>query len=1583
MAKGGKSSEMVVLAVDDDESSISLFGSAAAAAFPGGRFLSAQSGKAGLELARAEDPDVIFADVRMPQMDGFGFCRALKTDPATAHIPVVLVTGYEMDNASRLKLLEAGADAFLMKPFSGAELAAQTRLMAKMKLGALAQRLEKVNACLLGLGADHDGNIRKLTALCGELLGADCALYNRPEGDSLVARGRWRPPRGFKASSKAQGHICFDVIRRAGAAPLLVRGLPSTPYYDTDPNVKAFGFHTYFGQAVLSDGGPVGAVCALYARDMEPSQDDRRILGTIAAAIGVEELRQRAFAGMRESEGRARAVLKAVLSGYWLFSEDGRLLEVNDAYCRISGYTAEELAGMRISDLEAQETAEETVAHIKRVLGSGGDHFETRHRRKDGTVFDAEVSVSRLPGHNGRMVAFIRDITDRKRVESVLRDSAEKYRLLFEEAADPVFVYGEDARLLTANAAARSAYGYSAEELFRMPLSRLDTEGEAAHLPARMKKIAEEGSVHFEARHRRKDGSVMNVEVSSTLLTWEGRPAVMSICRDTTRLKRLEERYRLVSSATSDVVYSCTASAAGYELEWIAGAVESLFGYATEEIKERGCWRFAVLEEDQPLFDRYVAGAAIGASGHCALRLRRKDGTVVQVSSYSACSRDQGGAAILVGALKNVTAERQAAAAAEEERRSLDAIFSATPAGLMVLDEELNVVRANPAVLSMFECGSAPHRTLGDTLACVNASLDPRGCGYAAACRLCPLREGVAALLAAGEQVRNLELQMELLRDGVPRKVWLLAGAERVTLDGKRHVIVALNDITEKREAEEAERRSRMRYAAIFGQSPIAIEHYDETGALAGANEACIEMFGVQDISEIAGASLFADPNVSEEIKARLLRQETARVEAEFDFDKVKEKKLYRTSRSGKAVLDYQIVPILEGKRTVGYVVQIQDVTVRAAAETYARRRGELLAAINASTGVKDLAARMMALLQVWTGCEAAGMRLKEGDGYPYIEKRGFPDQFVELESGLCERDPEGRLLRDEAGNQALRCMCGAVLRGRFDPALPFFTAAGAFWTNSASELPAAAPDKGGQAGACNGCRAEGYESVALVPIRSGVEAVGLLQLNSKRKGAFDSALISFLEYSAGQMAIAISHLRAQEALRRNEARLTEAQSAAKVGNWELNLRTRAVWASAEARKIYGFSADEPLTWEMVKSPLPQAYRKDLGIAMERVAAGEGSYDIEYEVRQVNTGRTVWVRSKATLVKNKEGDPLVSGVMQDVTELKRLEAARFEFSDMLTKSLNEIYVFDAGTLRFQYANRGALRNLGYSQEELRGKTPVDIKPEFTEERFRGMIAPLVSREKDELVFETVHRRKDGSVYPAEIHLQFSDYEGRRRFLAVVNDITERRRAERELKANLEEKEVLLREIHHRVKNNLQVISSLLNLQSRKVRDKAAQNVFRESRARVHAMALVHEILYRSGNFSSLSMPEYFGKLARSVHASYRGGTDVRVAQEVCDCAISVDTAVSLGLILSELLSNAMKHAFPGRGRGEVRIILARAGTDFSLEVSDDGAGLPGGFDPAAAETLGMQLVATLTRQIGGRLEISGSHGASFRIIFPG
>lgn len=215
------------------------------------------------------------------------------------------------------------------------------------------------------------------------------------------------------------------------------------------------------------------------------------------------------------------------------------------------------------------------------------------------------------------------------------------------------------------------------------------------------------------------------------------------------------------------------------------------------------------------------------------------------------------------------------------------------------------------------------------------------------------------------------------------------------------------------------------------------------------------------------------------------------------------------------------------------------------------------------------------------------------------------------------------------------------------------------------------------------------------------------------------------------------------------------------------------------------------------------------------------------------------------------------------------------------------------------------------------------------------------------------------------------------------DITERLESENAITKSLKEKEMLIREIHHRVKNNLQIISSLLSMQARGLTDEKSRLPFMESENRVRTMSKIHEMLYNSGDFLSINTPLYVSSLATQLMQSFRiDKSRVSIQLEVENIPMGINTMIPFGLILNELISNALKYAFPDNRMGELKISFHDQGDDMRmLSVKDNGAGLPDGIELKSSNSLGMNIIKALTSQINGALCVRNGSGVTFSIIF--
>ncbi|OGF27218.1 hypothetical protein A2331_03545 [Candidatus Falkowbacteria bacterium RIFOXYB2_FULL_34_18] len=222
-----------------------------------------------------------------------------------------------------------------------------------------------------------------------------------------------------------------------------------------------------------------------------------------------------------------------------------------------------------------------------------------------------------------------------------------------------------------------------------------------------------------------------------------------------------------------------------------------------------------------------------------------------------------------------------------------------------------------------------------------------------------------------------------------------------------------------------------------------------------------------------------------------------------------------------------------------------------------------------------------------------------------------------------------------------------------------------------------------------------------------------------------------------------------------------------------------------------------------------------------------------------------------------------------------------------------------------------------------------------------------------------------------------------KLFCIVEDVTEKKENQKKIQDNLEEKEALLKELHHRVKNNMQIIYSLLNTQVSKIKDEEALEIIKESKNQIKSMLLIHESLYQSNNLAGINLKEYIEDLADNLFVAY--GTDrdlVHYDIKINSAELNIEKAIPCALIINELISNCLKHAFPGKRKGNIEIKLSSVGRGYELEICDDGIGLDCEPNLEDIKSIGLDLVSTLTKQLGGILDIISSGGTKIKISFP-
>ena len=332
----------------------------------------------------------------------------------------------------------------------------------------------------------------------------------------------------------------------------------------------------------------------------------------------------------------------------------------------------------------------------------------------------------------------------------------------------------------------------------------------------------------------------------------------------------------------------------------------------------------------------------------------------------------------------------------------------------------------------------------------------------------------------------------------------------------------------------------------------------------------------------------------------------------------------------------------------------------------------------------------------------------------------------------------------------------------------------------------------------------------------------------------------------------------------------------------------------------------------------------------------------------------------------------------------KLSESEEKFRSVANSAVDAIITTDTNG-KIVLFNSSLTNIFGYEVDEIKGKHVTMLMPDRYRKVFTNKLETFKSTGNHELAgktFETIGLKKDGTEFPFEISIATWSSKGSTFTTSIIRDVTERKKTEKELQKSLNEKEMLLKEIHHRVKNNLLIISSLLNLQSGYIKDEVSKNIFKESQNRAKSMALIHERLYRSTDLKRINFGDYIRTLSNELYNTYIIDISlIKLNVNVEDIMLDIDTSIPLGLIVNELITNSLKHAFPQGKHGEIDINFHLTDDKYLLEVRDDGIGFPKNINYKNVDSLGLRLVASLTEQIEGEIVFSNISGTSFKIIF--
>lgn len=418
------------------------------------------------------------------------------------------------------------------------------------------------------------------------------------------------------------------------------------------------------------------------------------------------------------------------------------------------------------------------------------------------------------------------------------------------------------------------------------------------------------------------------------------------------------------------------------------------------------------------------------------------------------------------------------------------------------------------------------------------------------------------------------------------------------------------------------------------------------------------------------------------------------------------------------------------------------------------------------------------------------------------------------------------------------------------------------------------------------------------------------------------------------------------------------------------DLQGRLLMYSPKARTMFGFKEDENRIGSPVTDFLVPEDRQRAVDSMMRMLRGESRGAEEYRGQRVD-GSLIDLEINGEIIRDAYGVPeQVLYVVRDVTRRNRLVGTYKMLFDL---SPIGIALFDFESVSFLDLNPELERMLGYSREELLGSSYLSLVP--LEDR--DDVAQRISRDRlspNEPYMQELVRR-DGSRLPVSVTATvFFDVEGRKVAWGLLEDVRERLEAERKVGALLAEKDLVLKEVHHRIKNNFTVIKSILGMQSQAAPDERSAEAFRSTEGRVHSMALLYEKLYETAGFVEAPVHDYISSLTDEIVASFPNGSIVHVEADIDDFNLDARRLQPLGILINELVTNSMKYAFTGREAGRLSVSVKRAANQVLVSVADDGVGMPEGPVSGTSPGFGLTLVSVLASQLGGKLRFERNGG---------
>ncbi len=1103
----------------------------------------------------------------------------------------------------------------------------------------------------------------------------------------------------------------------------------------------------------------------------------------IAEIVWENVVRKRAENALKQSEERFRLIANSSIEDIWQLDLEGRVTYTSPAVNRVFGYTSDEVKGTQFSTFFPEHEMERAVqAFVRAVAGEEYQVLEFDGVRKDGSDIPIEVSVTPIVQDDTiiGVQGIARDITERRQAETALRASEQFNRAIIENSPLGISVRNRNGCLLAVNRAWREIWSVPEEAVAEFMVSNPDEltfdpqDTYLNHYREEVERVYREGGLLTIPECRcdnHRSGETRWVSQIFYGLHNDNCDVdkIVVITTDITERKRSEQALRDQQNHLQSI-FRVAPTGIGVVRNRVIMDVNQqvceMTGYTAEELIGKSARMLYPTDEEYDYVGRekYRQIENYG-TGAVETRWRRKDNTIIDIFVTSTPIDNTDPAKGLTFTALDITERKKAEQSLRESEFRYRTIADYT------YDWETWVSPSG----TLLYCSPSIERVTGYSADDIQRDPDLFAEMIYPGDRDMIMRH-FHEELNPNTAVEQMDFRI-ITRDGRTR--WVTHSCVPVFSDdgefmGRRG---STRDITDRLERE-------TKYSSVLNTAIDGFWMVNADGRIAEANQSAADMLGytIEELCSLHVHEIDAGED-SEEIRIYIERIKT-------HGSDLFETRHYRKDGS---LIDVEVnVSYLPFNQ--GFLVAFtRDITERKRSESEREITIRFFQELSNTRESHELMAEVTRLLQEWSGCEAVGIRLKEGDDYPYYETRGFSDDFVKAETSLCQIMDDGDIRRDCAGNSVLECMCGNVICGRTNPDLPFFTGFGSFWTNSTTDLLAATSEEDRQTRTRNRnrCHAEGYESVALIPLRHGDRTLGLLQFNDSQRDRFNPALITLFEHLAANLALGLVHRWAAEELREREADLKRAQAIAKIGNYTWDISSGRLYWSDELKKIRGCAHAEPSFDKILTQIHPEDY--DRVIEMGRLAREEfHPYDIEYRII-LDDGTIRYLHDSAEMIRDDSGNTIAMfGTAQDITDRKLVEEALVEsearYQELFNSVMEGIGIVDENEI-IQYANPAFVQILGENNvDDIIGKSVLDY---FGPAEQQKILAETEQRKTGECSqYELAINRSDGKIRYAHFYVtprfdRNGQYAGA---FGTILDITETRRL-KELESRAERLEM--------------------------------------------------------------------------------------------------------------------------------------------------------------------------------------------------